>query len=87
MKPVRDQTVIEHYLIIAMNVFFSILNYKQHVTVKHITATRLLDIIPRLKGHKSARTPSLGCQSMLVYAAVSVCVDCAAGLISVLILS
>jgi hypothetical protein len=57
---------------------FSILKYKQHVTVKHIIATRLLDI-PRSKGHKSSRTSSLGCQSLLVYAALSLCVDCAAG--------
>ena len=83
----RDHTVIGHNLINVMNVFFSILNYKQHVTVKHITATRLLDIIPRLKGHKSARIPSLGFQSLLVYAALTVYVDCAAGLISVLLLS
>jgi len=70
-----------------MNVFFGILIHKQHVTVKHITVTRLLDIILRLKGHNIARTPSLSFQSFLVYAALSVCVNCAAGLISVLILS
>jgi hypothetical protein len=73
MKPVRDRTGMGHYRNV-MNVFSSILKYKQHVTVKHITAARLLCFIPRLKGHKSARTTSLGFQSFLVYAALSVCV-------------
>jgi hypothetical protein len=67
---------MEHYHN-AMNVFFTILKYKQHVTVKHISATRLLDIIPRLKGHKSARTPSLGFSVFpSLCCAVSVCGLC-----------
>lgn len=71
-----------------MNVFFSILKYKQHVTVKHITATRLLDIIPRSKGRKSARTQVLAASlSWFMLRSHCVWIVLLVRLISVLLLS